>query len=195
MVGESRYEHLRWAIDSRSRNQQSNLKLLKILEEHASYWRAKRNAMVAQDLIAVTFSLWRAAFLADKTGKRSEVLKHGKEFLETVVRDNAIGFPQDKKSQEWTFNFYTRNAHYALEHLYKMRSDIIPQYRSATRAPKLRWEYCQDLLDEALTKIDDLLTLQIEQTQASKAKKAAKATRKAQRTTVRKLTEVDRVRR
>lgn len=97
MTGEQcRYEHLQWAIDSRTRNQQSNLKLLKLLEEHPGEWKTKHNAMVAQDLIAIAFSLWRAAFLADKTGKRSDVLSHGKIFLETVVRDNAIGFPRTK---------------------------------------------------------------------------------------------------
>jgi hypothetical protein len=186
-----KFDHLEWAIDSRTRNQLSNLRLLKLLEGHAGEWRTKRNAAVAQDLIAVAFSLWRAAFLADKTGKRSEVLSHGKVFLETVVRDNAIGFPQDKKSQEWTFNFYTRNARYALEHLYKLRPDIVPEYTSATRPPKGRWDYCQKLLDETLTSFDTLFKENAQRKQVAKDRSARRKTRKAQRRTVRKLAEAD----
>lgn len=186
-----KFEHLEWAINSRTRNQQSNLKLLKLLEEHTDEWKAKRNAPIAQDLIAVAFSLWRAAFLADKSGKRSEVLSHGMVFLETVVRDNAIGFPQDKKSQEWTFNFYTRNARYALEHLHKLRSDIVPEYKLATRLPKVRWDYCQNLFDDTLTAFDKSFRESVQQKQRVKDTHGRRETRKAQRATVRKLTKTN----
>jgi hypothetical protein len=47
--------------------------------------------------------LWRAAFLADKTGKRAVVFNHGRIFFEKIIKDNAISYPQDKTSREWTF--------------------------------------------------------------------------------------------
>jgi hypothetical protein len=66
-------EHLEWAIQSRAKNQITSLRLLRLFEEHESTWKTSKFARAAQDLIAVSFSLWRAAFLADKTSKRADV--------------------------------------------------------------------------------------------------------------------------
>jgi hypothetical protein len=61
-------EHLEWAIQSRARNQQTCLRLLRSFERHEKRWQTKKYAPIAQDLLAVAFSLWRAAFLADRKG-------------------------------------------------------------------------------------------------------------------------------
>jgi hypothetical protein len=137
--------HLEWAIQSRAKNQRSCLRLLRLFETYSSKWPTKRYAQQAQDLLAVAFSLWRAAFLADKTGKRSEVFSDAKIFLETIIADNTISYPLDRKSKEWTFNFYLRNARYALEHLHTRRPALVDEYEVVPhQTPTQRWEYCQD---------------------------------------------------
>ena len=35
-------------------------------------------------------------------------------FIQTVVRDNAIGFPQDRASRDWTSGYYYNDAKYRL---------------------------------------------------------------------------------
>lgn len=55
-------EHLEWAISSRARNQKACLSLLKLFELYEDFWKSKDAAKAAQDLLAVAFSLWRAAF-------------------------------------------------------------------------------------------------------------------------------------
>src|SRR5271168_3806411 len=43
-----------------------------LFELYDDFWKGKEAAKAAQDLVAVAFSLWRAAFLAEKSGKRTE---------------------------------------------------------------------------------------------------------------------------
>jgi hypothetical protein len=149
-------EHLEWAIQSRAKNQKSCLKLLVLLENHADFWNAKKASKAAQDLIAVAFSLWRAAFLAEKSGKRSEVFAHGRDLLEKVIEDNAISYLQDKNSREWTFNYYTKNARSSLTLLSKYWEEV-PSYKGMARSPKERWDYCQELLDTSISNFEDKL--------------------------------------
>ena len=64
----------------------------------------------AQTLIAITFSLWRAAFLAGRSASGAETAAHAKEFLYEMIANNAINYPQDKAARNWTFNYYVANA-------------------------------------------------------------------------------------
>jgi hypothetical protein len=148
-------EHLRWAVKSRARNQECAIRLLDLFLEYEDKWKTKDWSRAAQDLLSVNFSLWRAAFLADKTAKRDEVFAHAKLFLQRIIETNAISFSEDRTSKEWTFNYYTRNAKCALEALHEhwatMRKLPVPQYKDATRTPTEKWTYCQDLLDETVT--------------------------------------------
>lgn len=146
-------EHLEWAINSRAKNQRSCLRLYKLFEAHEDFWKTKDASKAAQDLVAVAFSLWRAAFLAEKTGKRSEVFAHGRDFLRRIIEDNAIGYGQDKASLEWTFNYYTKNARSSLTLLSGYWEEV-PKYKGATRPARERWDYCQILLDEAITNFE-----------------------------------------
>lgn len=164
-------DHLEWAIQCRGRNQQTCLKILKSFENHEKKWQTKKYSPIAQDLLAVAFSLWRAAFLADRDGSRRHVFKNCSVFLRTLIEDNAIGYVQDKNTREWTFNFYTRNARYALEHLNKLREDIVPKYELGTRTAKERWIYCQNLLDTIVKNFDDELDKQKEILEQNKIKK------------------------
>jgi hypothetical protein len=161
-------EHLEWAVQSRARNQMCALKLLTLFEKHEDQWKTKKLSRAAQELIAVSFSLWRAAFLAEKTGRRRAVFDHGRKFLQRLVEDNAIAYPQDKDWREWTFNYYTRSARASLQQLAKFWQDVVPEYKGRTRKPKDRWDYCQELLDTAVANFEKLLM-------DKKAKEKAKA--------------------
>jgi hypothetical protein len=147
-------EHLEWAIQSRARNQLCSLRLLGLFHDYPTFWKTRKYAQAAQDLTAVAFSLWRAAFLAQKTGRREEVFAHAKTFLERVIEDNAISYPSDKTSREWTFNYYARNARSSLETLYNCWPDICQKYVVVTRTATDRWDYCQQLLEDAVDKFD-----------------------------------------
>lgn len=146
----SKLQHLQWAVGSRTRNQQCAVHLLRLFMEYEAQWKTRRWARAAQDLLAVSFSLWRAAFLADKTAKRTAVFSHATEFLEKIIEDNAISYVQDRKCNEWTFNYYTRNARASLEMLNKYWPNEVPSYVGRKRTPVERWDYCQELLNKAV---------------------------------------------
>ncbi|MFO3797899.1 MAG: hypothetical protein ACK8QZ_11570 [Anaerolineales bacterium] len=178
---QKKIEHLGWAIESRYRNQSCAVNLLGLFMEHEELWKTQTWSRAAQDLLAVSFSLWRAAFLADKTAKRVAVFSHGTEFLEKVIEDNAISYVQDRKSNEWTFNYYTRNARAALETLHQYWPEQVPTYVGKKRTPIERWDYCQEQLDQAVSsfrkKAEDLAVKKKKAAQKQDTRVAAKARR------------------
>ena len=169
--------HLEWAISSRAANQQSCLTLLKLFDDYPEQWSSIGMSVAAQNLVSVGFSLWRAAFLADKTGRRTEVFSHGRDFLEKMIEDNAIAYVQDKKSQEWTFNYYTRNARFALERLAHKWPKRVPMYKAKTRTATERWDYCHELFVAALAGVSTLLS---EKAAAPKPARKTKASAKGE---------------
>ena len=86
----------------------------------------KNKAMnsTTQTFVAVAFSLWRAALLADKTGKRLAVFEDARAFLGKLLTDNAINYPQDRSAREWTFNYYMVYASKGLVDLSKRWNKI-----------------------------------------------------------------------
>jgi hypothetical protein len=182
-------DHLRWAIQSRARNQNSSLNLLELFDAFPLRWATKRYSRAAQDLVAVAFSLWRAAFLADKASQRGEVFKAGRSFLEKVIEDNAIGFTQDRTSKAWTFNYYTRNARSSLEHLHVMFPNNMPKYDTKPkRSVTQRWDYCQDIFDQAVLSFRKSFEQDISLKKRKRDKQARSAIRNRQRKIVRQLT-------
>jgi hypothetical protein len=107
-------QHLEWLVKSRSANQQAALKLFNLFEEYPEQLKSSGLSRKAQSLVAACFSLWRAAFLADKTGKRNAVFEDSRSFLAKMLVDNAITYPQDRGAREFTFNYYMTNATEAL---------------------------------------------------------------------------------
>lgn len=141
-------KHLKWSVDSRHKNQIICLELLELFDKNEQKWKTKRNSRWAQDLIAVSFSLWRAAFLAERRGGREFVFNDGKSFLSKVIEDNAISYAQDKNSREWTFNYYTRNAQFHLEHLHDLAENVFPPFERKNMKATERWDYCHNLLEQ-----------------------------------------------
>jgi hypothetical protein len=107
-------DHLAWLVASRTKNQSAALKLFKLLDSHGMKMRSRGYSQTAQDLVSVCFSLWRAAFLADRVGTRSAIIDDARTFLGKMLVDNAITYQQDRSSREWTFNYYMRNATHGL---------------------------------------------------------------------------------
>ena len=144
-------QHLEWVIESRAENQRVSLRLLRLMKEfpHAgASWEA-------QNLVAVGFSLWRAAFLADRTAKSEVQSAHAEAFLEKMIVDNAITYSQDRNSREWAFMYYIENARYRLERFednsrvkYFFKQDLVPS--KELRNSRTRWDILQQAFSRAV---------------------------------------------
>lgn len=149
--------HVEWLIASRAANQRASLDLYALLENHAERIRKHKDlSNKAQLLVAVSFSLWRAAFLADKSGLRKEVLADTMAFLGKMLTDNAITYAQDRASREWTFNYYMNAAKDCLVNLaigWPQVQEVLSSERKATKgttASSRRWDRHQSALEEAI---------------------------------------------
>jgi hypothetical protein len=187
-ANQDKLNHLDWSVRGRARNQTCSISLLRLFEKYESNWKSRKYSRAAQALIAISFSLWRAVFLADKTGKRANVFAQGKEFLERVIEDNAISYIQDKNAREWTFNYYTRNARSWLEELAMHWPSQVPKYQREQRGPKDRWDYCQDLLSKAVSNFEDHLDKRKIDAEKRRSIRARRTQKRQQRKTVRALT-------
>lgn len=75
-------------------------------------------------LIGAAFSLWRASFLTEVRRGWPGVLAGAEKFLTAVVRDNAIGYNQEKSAQKWMVGFYLNSAAFRIDaSLRKFASD------------------------------------------------------------------------
>jgi hypothetical protein len=153
-MNENDPKFMRWLVAQRSKNQKSCLAIFELLEKHPKTWQRNNYFFASQALIGAAFSLWRAVFLGNKTGKRSIVLKHSKSCLESVVLDNMISYPQDKRNNEWTFNYYLESARFRLKYLADEWPKVVPKWQYKRWKPMDRWEYAQGFLDKAVRKFE-----------------------------------------
>jgi hypothetical protein len=162
--------HLRWRVQSRYSNQQAARKIRALLNHPKA---SDGNLATVQDLIGACFSLWRAAFLADKTGVRDDVFRHASIFLDEMIAHNIIAYTQDRKSYEWTFNYYATNAARALYKLaekWPSIGTILSESDEPTGGytrPQRRWERNHRALEEAIKCFEQHL----EQSKKKKKKK------------------------
>lgn len=105
--------HLTWSLQRRSDVQEQSLRLYKLMDIRATNSIGRRRRL----LVGVAFSLWRAVFLAYRTGQRDLKNAEAKAFLGKILITNAIGFADDRASQEWTFRYYADSARHRLEEL------------------------------------------------------------------------------
>ena len=173
-------DHLAWAIESRARNQRSSLRLLGLFRKYEHFWKTQDLSKATQDLIGVAFSLWRAAFLADKVAKREEVFAHGVDFLGKIIDSNSISFATDKASNEWTFNYYAKNARLSLT-LIADNWDGFPRYDAIRKTPMERWDHSQDLFEQILDGFEAILIGKQAEVDRIEAKKVRRAETKANR--------------
>ena len=108
---------LEWLVASRSRIQHFLFKLYSFEKERDN--SDPSQLLQFQMLMGVGFALWRAAFLADGERSWETIDEDAITFLETLVRDNAIGYPQDRTSKRWTFGYYVNDAYLRLAYFHE----------------------------------------------------------------------------
>jgi len=78
--------------------------------------------------------------LAERDREPGDVLAHAERFLQRLVRDNAINYPQDRETLMWSAGYYLHNACFRLEVIVaKVLSDPRPP-RSWTNRKRLTFE-------------------------------------------------------
>ncbi len=103
-------------------------------------------------LVAIGFSLWRSAFLSDKTVGLKETTADAELFLEELLMSNAISYPQDRKAKDWTFNYYVTTLDFAEEYVQRNPdSNIGPLFAPVVQGtPKNRWEHLHNAFEKAV---------------------------------------------
>ena len=153
-------EHAEWLVENRASTQRVSVKLFKLLKEHPT--ADKGLSISTQALVSISFSLWRAVFLSDKTGFRDDTNEDATKLLSEMLQNNAIAYSQERSSKNWTFNYYASNARYRLEELAEKwpKSEmglLIPPKPNGAN-PKVRWEYLQAAFEKAVDYLERLLT-------------------------------------
>ena len=108
-------EHLAWAIDQRAEIQRTLLALYKFIRTRKLPQYDHDTMHIFNDLVGAAFSLWRAVFLSETFRDISTIHQSQEDFLEKVITDNAIGFPDDKANRPWTVGYYLENAKFRLQ--------------------------------------------------------------------------------
>ncbi len=115
-------------VRGRSNIQYAAHELLGLMRKHRDIISSES---VANDkwelLVAATFSLWRAVFLADGVSDWDSILANAETFLEKLIRDNAIGYVDDWNNRSWSFIYYLNNARFRLKEL----ADTWPEFKAS----------------------------------------------------------------
>jgi hypothetical protein len=107
-------KHLAWAIEQRAEIQRTLLALYEYLRNHSHTEIDMWDKYLLELLVGAAFSLWRAAFLAETLREDAGVHASQEAFLEKLISDNTINFPDDKNNRDWTVEYYLENAKYRL---------------------------------------------------------------------------------
>jgi hypothetical protein len=143
-------EHLEWLVENRAANQRTSAKLYRLFKEYPKQVSNRPFASQAQALVAIGFSLWRSAFLSDKTGLLSDTNEDAEWFLGELLLTNNIAFPQDRKAKDWTFNYYAANAKFRLEIYAANYPGDFELGQVTAKSPKDRWKNLQHEFERAV---------------------------------------------
>lgn len=150
---ESRLRRLAWAVRSRAKTQKTTLKLYLLMNKGLSFEKVSEHSVHL--LVGVSFSLWRAAFLADRLGTQEARRKDATEFLRIMLEDNAITFLVDKNKKDWTFNYYIEDALYRLRDISEELPSIVGEGLVPEKnRPRDRWESLQTAYARAVDLLD-----------------------------------------
>jgi len=83
-------QHAEWLAKHRGDNQVISAKLYRLLKIYNDY--IDDFGYEVEILVGIAFSLWRSAFLSDKTGYRTDTTDKAISFLAELVQNNAIVF-------------------------------------------------------------------------------------------------------
>jgi hypothetical protein len=107
--------HLRWLVENRNAIQSLMLEVLTLLRHRESELKSNVSKLALSHLmIAAAYSLWRAVFLGNVSLAETKIASDAEKFLLTLIRDNAIGYVQEREMREWTFGYYTNNARFRI---------------------------------------------------------------------------------
>jgi hypothetical protein len=154
-------KHLKWLVESRKQNQEASARLYELMTPKC--WKNAKLGYEAKTLVSIGFSLWRAAFLADKSGDLKETNEHATYFLGEMLETNAIAFTQDKKARGFTFNYYLANVRFRLAEFKKDNPDFEIDQRLLKRGklrsmhPMKRWRAFQQAFEDAVNHFEDRL--------------------------------------
>jgi hypothetical protein len=148
-------EHLKWLVESRRQNQEVSAHLYELMTPEC--WKSSKFGYDAKTLVSIGFSLWRAAFLADKSGQLKETNAHTIYFLGEMLETNAIAFTQDKKAKGFTFNYYLANvrfrlAEYKIDHpSFNVDARLLKKGKLKNLSPTDRWRAFQKAFSDAVS--------------------------------------------
>jgi hypothetical protein len=159
-------EHLAWLVESRSANQHASLKLYLLIEKYRTGIADDDYIVVFQTLTAVTFSLWRAVFLADIKLDTRDILADSEAFLRNLIENNAVAYPQDRNARHFSFAYYVSTARHHLSKLVRHyeRSQLLsdPTWKAVKEgkitSPTSFWDASHNALGEALNNFERLLS-------------------------------------
>jgi hypothetical protein len=103
-------------IDRRYQVQQLMFDLYKFLRMYTEFPGAPDDFWYQMNrMVGIAFSLWRSAFLMDVNSARKEIYDDTLEFIDKVLKHNAISFADDHRLCELTVGYYNSNARYRIE--------------------------------------------------------------------------------
>jgi len=147
-------KHLEWLVESRRQNQEICARLYALMTPKC--WKNGKLGYEAKTLVSIGFSLWRAAFLADKSGELKETNDHATWFLGEMLETNAIQFTQDKKAKGFTFNYYLANVRFRLVEFkqdnpdFKVYPPLLEKGKLKKLHPTERWRAYQEAFEDAV---------------------------------------------
>jgi hypothetical protein len=160
---------LDWLIPQRHRVLTSASHLLDLVHENKKVFLKDQNAEdVAGLLIGTAFSLWRAVFLAPNDPTTGQaIIDKGAEFLDKFLRDNSIGYGDEKSNREWSFGYYLNSARFRLFHSKRIQSgnpdgwekkyDFLKETRSAGKDIDWEWQRHVGVFEEELAEFQKRL--------------------------------------
>ncbi len=110
---ETRERDLAWLVERRSQIQKFLLELYEFDQELAPEEREAYHPVFGL-LAGAGFSLWRAVFLSVKQRTMRETINDASRLLKILIETNAIGFPQDRETEQWMVGYYDNNAIFRL---------------------------------------------------------------------------------
>ena len=123
-----------WLIQARMKNQKVLLRLYRLMENPSAVLKADSKTVDAPIglLAGAAFSLWRAAFLSNTKRSREAVHNAARDVLKTILEDNAITYPGDKRMQEWMGGYYLNGARFRLVQTWEKLVIHNPQLKPST---------------------------------------------------------------
>jgi len=141
---------LRWQIDRRWRVQRIMLRLYRFLQEYNELPKEHNDQWYPiVRMVGISFSLWRAAFLTDTKGTKAVMYDNMVNYLDKVLKHNSIGFADDYNMSDHTAGYYTANARYRLERMYKFNPELL-QVPSVAEINKLLVEGREEMAQDRL---------------------------------------------